>query len=580
MNLRNSIMCKSAVLAMVAFVAAVMVVLGAAVFTSTTEAFADEQTFTTGTTGSESQSGETWIYVDGQNGDDSNDGKSADKAVKTWDKAKNLLACNEGGIIVVGTVDASGVVSTKLPDKQVVKRESDIVMFNVSGEATFANIDVDGEDKQFDSEVVKPSNGATVNYLSGAVFHNIGYNPGPKAGPNDCKGGLVSSLDENVKILVDGAEFRNNQGVGIFFRPLPAGSIGGVTPVTVEMKSGKVIGNRGYFYHNEANAPSNNLLYIYNALIKDNDASGIPQQYTDYANRTGVVYVCDIGAASMKVEDGAAIFDNNSYDLMTQYDYMQGENQGQKLRFENKNSMLGGGNPNWGSLQAVGQDSIDTHMGAYYAYKSSPSDGDKAAAEAAATSIFTGNGAVIDSNGTVYFGRTSGEGDHLTTPDVPKEQGCDDEPTDEGDKPTNEGDKPTDEGDKPNKEDEPNVIPGKDVPNAPAESTDDKEKSEDKQSDEKDKSSDKETTDNKDKSENNETGSNTPASGTKTTTANSGSSSSSSTPSTSTTAKTSDSAATTPKTADGAGNMVVALSALAVLAFATGAYSVRRREEH
>lgn len=118
------------------------------------------------------------VYINGQSGNDANDGKSAGSAVKNWDKAKSLLGSNEGTIYVSGTVQAVGNISTADPKKQTVKRAPEFngVMFEVPAGATvnFTNIDVDGEDKRIDGEVIKTNAGSKLNFLKGAKFHNIG----------------------------------------------------------------------------------------------------------------------------------------------------------------------------------------------------------------------------------------------------------------------------------------------------------------------------------------------------------------------------------------------------------------------
>ena len=384
----------------------------------------------------------TWIYVDGANGNDSNDGSSADKAVKSWDVAKDKLGCSEGGIYVVGTVQAEGTIYTKQPDKQSVKRTSDIVMFEVPGgaTATFANIDVDGEDKHFESEVVKPNTGTSgqytrVNYLTGAVFHNIGYNPGPQAAPDvNAKGGKVTSLEQYLTILVDGAEFKDNQGLGAFIANTPSPTVtDGKANVNAYVKSVTFTGNSGYFYFNES-ATTNNKLYVYNALVRNNDASLIGERYTTYALRTGVIYVCDLGIMGLRSQNGLAAFDNSSYDLMwlddftpesrIRYGNYSGPGDYTKMAgggsYELPGYMPGGGAPNYKVTDAYNAEY-------YWGVTSNPSQEDKDKAVAAATSVFENNtNAVIDANGMIYFG-TGFDDNTPDTPTVTIDQTCEDE---------------------------------------------------------------------------------------------------------------------------------------------------------
>ena len=377
----------------------------------------------------------TWIYVDGANGNDNNDGKSAGSAVKSWEKARNLLGCDEGGIYVTGTVDASGDIYTKNPEKQTVKRTSDIVMFNVSSEATFISIDVDGgsDSGNFNEPAIKPEANAKLNFLKGAKFHNVGYvedssKNDEKEGygmgqPDNLYGSAVCLLTQGVTILVDGAEFTNNDGKGIFFAPLSGFNLG-PEGVSLTMKSGKVTGNKGYFYHNECTVGKNDV-YIYNALIANNDASKTSERYSglSYRNRTGVIYVCDSGTIKIRSLDGAAIFDNDAHDIL----YLRNDGQ-DNITFENNSIMLGGGNPNWehGTQDDSYEHPTEGHKEQHYdVYNSNPSDGAKSDAEDVATSIFTGNqSTLIDSNGTVHFGK--GSETVPETPTVQIDQTCED----------------------------------------------------------------------------------------------------------------------------------------------------------
>lgn len=557
MNLRNGTLCKNAVLAMVAIVAAVMVALGAAVFVGTTEAYADQQAFTTTSKGN---SGETWIYVDGQNGNDSNDGKSADKAVKTWEKAKNLLGCNKGGIIVKGTVDASGVISTNDPDSQVVKRDTDIVMFNVSGEATFASINVDGEDEEYDSEVIHPNGGSQVNFLSGASFHNIGYVTDKS--PYDYNGGMVLRLCADLKIYIDGASFCNNNGKGIFYTSLPDER----SPITLEMISGEAKNNQGWFYHNESDNQTSNLVYIYNALIAENDAS------SDYRGDKAAVWLCNQGRGAIRSVEGVAIFDNYQYDLMNVGEESRFSFQGEKNGQDWTHHMLGDGSPNWEQGQ------LGTGYDASVVFTAHPTDADKQAAIAAAKSIFTDNKSqVIHSNGTVQFGHYEGDSKILTPPSVTPDQGCDGDDTPGTDTPGTD----TPGTDTPGTDTPGTDTPGTDTPGTDTPGTDtpgDDTPEETTQTEEKDPTNTpsetpSETTEVEEKEpQNNPAGTDeeekekpSQAAPSKAANANN----SQSTPSKS----------TTPKTADGAGTAIVSLAALAALAMATGVYSLRRREE-
>jgi|GEM_PF-5400372 len=391
-----------------------------------------------------------WIYVDGQNGNDGNDGSSAGSAVKSWDKAKELLGCKEGGIYVVGTVEANGTIDTKQPGKQVVKRTSDIVMFHVAGgsKAEFININVDGEDKEFDSEVIHPDNGATINFFEGAKFQRIGYLEDVEGNREDnvtgdpdglkkaysTKGGRVCSLQENVVININGAEFINNKGKGVFWTPWTGAYGGGFPNVTLTMWKGSVTGNWGHFYFNE-NATTSNKVQIYNALVTGNDTTYSSQRY-DRPIATSAVHVCNEGQIIVRTTDGAAIFGNSKHDIEQESDgwdpgaklQIRGKNAGEKPG-KDYNKMLGGGNPNWSEL--IEWDDPNTPFAPdIEAYEAHPSAEDIAKARNAAESIFENNKSVVfDSNGMIQFGRYENE-QKATPPEKPSvDQTCDDTPT-------------------------------------------------------------------------------------------------------------------------------------------------------
>ena len=362
------------------------------------------------------------VYIDGVNGNDSNDGSSAGSAVKSWDKARTLLGTKEGTIFVAGTVTAEGNISTQASDKQSVKRADGFngVMFEVPGSATFYNIDVDGQDKKIDEAVIMPNEGATVYFLKGAVFHNIGYST--EKNPWNYEGGIVLRLVKNIKIKIDGAVFRDNKAKGIFYTALE----NDISPVTLEMSSGEVRNNDGYFYHNESDAIGQNYVYIYNALIRNNDAS------SDYRGDHTAIWLCNQGRGPIRSVEGAAIFDNNQYDLMNVGDDSRYSFQGEISGQDWTHHMLGGGNSQW-------EQGYVSNQGGSVVFKAKPSEADKQKAIELAKSIFEDNNSqIIHSNGTVQFGHYEGAQPVLPTPEEPTEPETPTEPENPTpDEPTN-----------------------------------------------------------------------------------------------------------------------------------------------
>ena len=356
------------------------------------------------------------VFVDGMNGNDANTGSDETQPVKSWDKVKKLLGTKQGTIYVTGTVQASGYMSTYAPNTQTVKRASNFtgVMFEVpdSGEAYFFNIDVDGEDKQIDSPVIKLNESSRINFLENSVFHNIGFT-NQQYRPNDLGGGIVCLLGRNSKIFVDGASFVDNNGAGVFFIPLPEFGIGGIASETV-VKSVTFKNNKGFFYHNEDTHVTSNILTIHNALFRNNNASFTSQRYNEYGNeRTGVIDLCNYAILRVYDTDSLAIFDNNEFDIVRLPD----ERDQQILFLSSDNSpvndrqfMLGNGSPNYS------WDNFDLNS-EFIKIKSNPSPEDKNNALLLAKSIFEDNyGVIIDMNGSLNFGRRSTE----QPPETPK----------------------------------------------------------------------------------------------------------------------------------------------------------------
>lgn len=116
------------------------------------------------------------VYLDGQNGLDTNGGTSKDDAVKTFAKAKELAGEN-GKIIVAGTVK---IESSATLDKAEVIRDGDFsgFLFEITGEnteVTLTNITIDGnanENPKIEKSLIKVESKATLNITEDAVLKN------------------------------------------------------------------------------------------------------------------------------------------------------------------------------------------------------------------------------------------------------------------------------------------------------------------------------------------------------------------------------------------------------------------------
>ena len=346
-----------------------------------------------------------WIYVDGVNGSDSNDG-SEGSPVQSWAQARKLLGEEAGGVYVSGTVTAQGPISTMAPTSQTVKRSPGFngVMFEVpsGAEVHFYNIDVNGENRNTDAEVIKTNEGAKVYFRDGAVFHNIGY--GTDWNPYTYTGGIVVSIRDGVEFVIDGATFRDNNCKGIIHYTDVS-----IKNCKVTMKSGVVRNNTGFLYCNESVDRDNNLITIYDGIIANND--GTPYESALFEKNLGVIYICGMGKIEELPQHTVALFDN------TKYDFIQPKRDDGTTGIHSIETMLGGGKHNW----------QDASFNDYVAYKSAPSQADKDNARAVAKSFIENNNAVINSNGTVRFGHNEGE-EIPPTPSIPPE---DDTPTPE-----------------------------------------------------------------------------------------------------------------------------------------------------
>ena len=118
------------------------------------------------------------IYLDGDKGDDSNSGLNSTSPVKTFEKAKELLATatNSDTIYVVGPVSVSGEDSWSLPKGQLKRFEKYTgALINVTGTLTLQDIVIDGGGKEnvaSRAALVTVASGGTLNVKDGAVLQN------------------------------------------------------------------------------------------------------------------------------------------------------------------------------------------------------------------------------------------------------------------------------------------------------------------------------------------------------------------------------------------------------------------------
>jgi len=145
------------------------------------------------------------VYLSGT-GSDSNDGTTAGTAVKTFAKAKELLA-KDGTIVITNVVKVSGETWSLEPETfgnaKVVRSESytNGYLIQVTGSLTLKNITIDGQGISSNKSAIYGS-GATIILSSGTVLENL-VNTGAYG---------VVVYNYNGTVSIDDAIIRNCRG--------------------------------------------------------------------------------------------------------------------------------------------------------------------------------------------------------------------------------------------------------------------------------------------------------------------------------------------------------------------------------
>lgn len=167
----------------------------------------------------------TAIYLNGTNGDDTRDGKTEEKAVKSLERAKELAGLDKN-IIVIGTTVISGDIFLEGSNQKILRGEKfNDFLFRVSSntEASLRNIIIDGNseaNKNIEKSLIEVSSKATLNIEDGAVLRNnklkiIYYIT--KIEQKTKNGGAISAY--NAAIKMTGGSVENNEatrGGGIY----------------------------------------------------------------------------------------------------------------------------------------------------------------------------------------------------------------------------------------------------------------------------------------------------------------------------------------------------------------------------
>lgn len=120
----------------------------------------------------------TELYLNGQTGNDANDGTSIEKALKTFEKAREKATSIQtvNTIYVTDTVDISGDVSLK-GTNAIIKRHPNFngYLFNVKGTATLSGITVDENSENCpntEKSLIKVLYNQQLNIQDGAILQN------------------------------------------------------------------------------------------------------------------------------------------------------------------------------------------------------------------------------------------------------------------------------------------------------------------------------------------------------------------------------------------------------------------------
>lgn len=153
------------------------------------------------------------IYLNGESGDDNNDGLTKETALKTFNKAKSLISETIKNIFVTGTTSVEGDVSLDDKDAKLV-RDKDfngyLLKIEKDKEATLENITIDGNsdnNSNIEKSLVKVENGATLNIKEGAVLRNNKIKPKENLSPTE--GGAIDA--QGATINMSGGSIENNQ---------------------------------------------------------------------------------------------------------------------------------------------------------------------------------------------------------------------------------------------------------------------------------------------------------------------------------------------------------------------------------
>lgn len=188
------------------------------------------------------------VFVDGINGDDSNDGLSEEKPVKTFKRAKEIF---EGlseerksitDIYVMGTVSGSGEWS--LEEGRLLRYPGfKDYLVEVDGELTLKNITIDGQNDKTEANeaLIKVGAGDKLYIKDGTKITN---NAHTKLMNIVESGGAIELWGQNTKMVLDGGIIKNNASIGIDNRKNAGAGIAVMDGASLTMNDGEISDNK------------------------------------------------------------------------------------------------------------------------------------------------------------------------------------------------------------------------------------------------------------------------------------------------------------------------------------------------
>lgn len=153
------------------------------------------------------------IYLNGETGKDENDGTSKNLAVKTLERAKELVGKTIENIFVTGTISVEGDVSLDETNAKLVRDESFngyLLKVEKNTTATLRDITIDGNSEK--NENIEKSlvyvDGGTLNIEDGAVLRNNKIKPDENL--RQTHGGAINARN-NATVNMSGGRVEDNQ---------------------------------------------------------------------------------------------------------------------------------------------------------------------------------------------------------------------------------------------------------------------------------------------------------------------------------------------------------------------------------